>query len=69
VESARQITIISVEYLQIIAQLLRKEKIDPAILRRNIVVSGINLTALCHQRFTMGDVIMEASAFATLVRA
>ncbi|MFT6102512.1 MAG: MOSC domain-containing protein YiiM [Granulosicoccus sp.] len=60
--SARQITIISVEYLQIIAQLLRKEKIDPAMLRRNIVVSGINLTALRHQRFTMGDVIIEASA-------
>lgn len=60
--SSRQVTIISVEYIQIITQLLQKEFIDPALLRRNIVVSGINLTALRHQRFSVGDVIVEATA-------
>jgi MOSC domain-containing protein YiiM len=62
VGSARQVTIISVEYIQIITQLLQKESIDPSLLRRNLVVSGINLTALRHQRFTIGDVIIEATA-------
>ena len=60
--SSRQVTIISVEYLHIIAQLLKKERIDPSILRRNIVVSGVNLTALRHQRFQLGEAIVEASA-------
>ena len=60
--SARQITIISVEYIQIISQLLKKNEINPALLRRNIVVSGTNLTALRHQRFRMGETIIEATA-------
>ena len=60
--SSRQITIISVEYIQIISQLLKKPSIDPALLRRNIVVSGINLTALRHQRFRIGETIIEATA-------
>lgn len=60
--SARQVTIISVEYLDIIARLLRKQAVDPALLRRNLVVSGVNLTALRHQRFQIGNVVMEATA-------
>ena len=60
--SSREITIISVEYIQIISQLLKKPSIDPALLRRNIVVSGINLTALRHQRFRIGETIIEATA-------
>lgn len=60
--SARQVTVISVEYLNIIAQLLKRETIDPALLRRNLVVSGINLTALRHQRFQVGEAIFEATA-------
>lgn len=65
--SARQATIISVEYIDIITRLLKKDSskkdsIDPAILRRNLVVSGINLTALRHQRFQIGDALFEATA-------
>ena len=60
--SARQVTIISIEYLDIIARLLKRESIDPALLRRNLVVSGINLTALRHQRFCVGEVQFEATA-------
>jgi len=40
----------------------KKDGIDPAILRRNLVVSGINLTALRHQRFQIGDALFEATA-------
>jgi MOSC domain-containing protein YiiM len=60
--SARQVTIISVEYIDTISRLLKKELIDAAILRRNLLVSGINLTALRHQRFQIGDCILEATA-------
>jgi len=60
--SARQITIISREYLYVIAQLLQQKAIEPGLVRRNLVVSGINLTALRHQRFSIGKVVIEASA-------
>ncbi len=60
--SARQVTVISVEYIDIITRLLKKEGIDPAVLRRNLVVSGINLTALRHQRFQIGECVFEATA-------
>ena len=60
--SARQVTVISVEYINVITRLLKKEGIDPAVLRRNLVVSGINLTALRHQRFQIGECVFEATA-------
>mgnify|MGYP000280053935 CR=1 FL=1 len=60
--SARQTTIISQEYINLIAHFTGRESIDPAILRRNLVVSGINLTALRHQQFRIGDAVFEATA-------
>ena len=60
--SARQMTIISQEYIDLIAHFTQREMIDPAILRRNLVVSGINLTALRHQQFSIGEAIFEATA-------
>jgi MOSC domain-containing protein YiiM len=38
------------------------EDIDPGVLRRNLVVSGINLHALRYQRFSIGDALFEAGA-------
>jgi len=61
--SARQVTIISVEYIDMIQRLLKRDDITPELLRRNLVVSGINLTALRHQRFRIGEqAIFEATA-------
>lgn len=60
--SARQVTIISEEYLHIISQLLKQDSVEPSLLRRNLVVSGINLTALRHQRFRIGSAVFEATA-------
>ena len=60
--SGRQVTLISREFIAQIAHFLSQEDIDPALLRRNLVVSGINLNALRHQRFTIGDALFEAGA-------
>jgi len=60
--SARQVTIISEEFIGLIARYSGHAVIAPALLRRNLVVRGINLNALRHQRFRIGDALFEATA-------
>lgn len=60
--SARQITLISEEFIGQIAHFTGHDHIDPSLLRRNLVVKGINLNALRHQRFQIGDALFEATA-------
>jgi len=60
--SARQVTLINQEHIDVVASLLGIGSINPNLLRRNLVVSGINLIALRHQRFRIGEVEFEATA-------
>ncbi|EED34548.1 mosc domain protein [Luminiphilus syltensis NOR5-1B] len=60
--SGRQVTLISQEFIAQTAHFLGRASIDPALLRRNLVVSGINLHALRYQQFAIGDAILEANA-------
>ncbi|MEM9279107.1 MAG: MOSC domain-containing protein [Pseudomonadota bacterium] len=57
----RSVTLIQHEHLAVIASFLGKEKIHPEDLRRNIVVSGINLLGLRNRRFKIGTSIFEGT--------
>jgi MOSC domain-containing protein YiiM len=50
----RAVTLIQAEHLPLIAGFAGQAGIDPALLRRNIVVSGINLAALRHRDIQLG---------------
>ena len=56
----RQVTLIQHEHLPLVARFAGIETIDPGVLRRNLVISGINLCALMNRRFHVGETVLEA---------
>lgn len=57
----RQVTLIQAEHLDAVASMLGMEKVPPEWVRRNIVVSGINLLALKDSTFRIGDCELEVT--------
>lgn len=57
----RQVTLIQSEHLQVIASCLGKDVVAPELLRRNLVIRGINLLALKDKTFSIGGTLLEYS--------
>ncbi len=55
----RQITLFQAEHIPVIASLMQQKFIQPEQMRRNIVVSGINLLALKDKSFQLGEAVLE----------
>lgn len=57
----RQVTLIQAEHLLVMASILGKDQIDPSLLRRNVVVSGINLRSLKKATFRIGTAVLKGT--------
>ena len=64
--NARQVTLIQWEHLAVISSLLGRTADQPILaqdLRRNLVISGINLFSLKGRRFRVGQAILETTGW------
>lgn len=57
----RAVTLMQKEHLGVISELLKQPVVDPAKLRRNILISGINLLALKNSTFQIGNAVFQGT--------
>ncbi|HEX6227582.1 MAG TPA: MOSC domain-containing protein [Chryseolinea sp.] len=57
----RQVTLIQAEHLEVLASMLGVDKVAPELVRRNLVVKGINLLSLKGKKFKVGGAVLEYS--------
>jgi MOSC domain-containing protein YiiM len=66
IRNARQVTLIQWEHLAVINSLMGRPEDKPVLpndLRRNLVISGINLFSLKGRRFRIGQAIFETTGW------
>ncbi len=54
----RQVTLLQYEHLAVLGSMLDKS-IDPEVLRRNLLIKGVNLVALKNCQFKIGDAVFQ----------
>ncbi|MEC9091872.1 MAG: MOSC domain-containing protein [Planctomycetota bacterium] len=54
------VTLIQSEHIACVSEFIGVD-VDPALLRRNVVVSGVNLLALKKRKFQIGDAVFEGT--------
>jgi len=57
----RAVSLIQWEHLPVIAALAQKQEVSPEALRRNFVVSGINLLGLRNRAFRIGGAVLKGT--------
>lgn len=57
-DADRLVTLIQEEHLAVIAAIQGLDNLDPALLRRNLAIKGINLLALKDREFRVGNSIL-----------
>ena len=58
---SRGVTLLQAEHLGVIAALAGLSALDPAVLRRNVLVAGVPLLALKGRRFRIGGAVLEGT--------
>lgn len=57
----RSVSLIQAEHLPAIASFLGRDMVAPEDLRRNLVISSVNLLGLRHRQFKIGEALFEGS--------
>ena len=63
--SKRQVTLLQAEYIPVMESLLNKKEILPEMLRRNIVVSKLNINILLKSSIKINDAVLEITGNCT----
>lgn len=57
----RSVTLLQFEHLSVIGAFMGSDPAKPELLRRNLIVSGINLIGIKNRRFSIGDAVLEGT--------